>query len=549
MNAAIFFEPDGYTLGAERIMGRQSAGAAFFKAAVAGLSGETLYAYTPRWQSAEAFSKLVNALDPTAETSWIPPDRLDLLAKVGTLYTPGPDIGDQAFLRLPAGSGAYSIVGVTHTIASHRPMEAITSLLTAPVMPWDALICTSTVARAAVETLVREQADYLQWRFGVTDVPVPNLPVIPLGVHCDDYIYGCEEKNQARRDLGIMPDEVVVLFFGRLCFHAKAHPHAMLVALNETARRTGKPVTMVLCGIFPNAGIEKAFKDGIARFAPDTRVLYLDGQDDVMARRSWACADIFVSLSDNIQETFGLTPLEAMAAGLPVVVTDWDGYKDTVRDGIDGFRIPTWMPAPPLGEFYASQHGAGMINYDRYVGLACQNVSVDRAILAEKLDALVSNPDLRRRMGEAGQARAREVFDWSVIFGQYQALWKELAAIRNTPAERAWLQPRNVPHRHDPFHVFSSYPTHRILPTTSVLPREDPASFEILLQDPLFSYAKDSLPSPGLARRLVSVLSVETATTMEEIAARSGERVNTVMFSMSCLAKAGVVRLVPPDAV
>jgi glycosyltransferase involved in cell wall biosynthesis len=48
-------------------------------------------------------------------------------------------------------------------------------------------------------------------------------------------------------------------------------------------------------------------------------------------------------LSDNIQETFGIVPIEAMAAGLPVVVLDWDGYKNTVRDGIDGFRVPTLM--------------------------------------------------------------------------------------------------------------------------------------------------------------------------------------------------------------
>ena len=41
-----------------------------------------------------------------------------------------------------------------------------------------------------------------------------------------------------------------------------------------------------------------------------------------------AIPDIFVSLSDNIQETFGLTPLEGMASGLPVVATDWNGYRD-----------------------------------------------------------------------------------------------------------------------------------------------------------------------------------------------------------------------------
>ena len=66
--------------------------------------------------------------------------------------------------------------------------------------------------------------------------------------------------------------------------------------------------------------------------------------------------DIFCSLSDNIQETFGITPIEAMSAGLPVVVSDWDGYRDTVRDGIDGFRVPTQMPPPGYGDELALRH-------------------------------------------------------------------------------------------------------------------------------------------------------------------------------------------------
>ena len=40
-----------------------------------------------------------------------------------------------------------------------------------------------------------------------------------------------------------------------------------------------------------------------------------------------------------MQETFGLTPLEAMAAGLPCVVSDWNGYRDTVRLFLEG--VPT----------------------------------------------------------------------------------------------------------------------------------------------------------------------------------------------------------------
>ena len=40
-------------------------------------------------------------------------------------------------------------------------MAEITALLTAPIAPWDALICTSRVARDTVDNLVAEQADYL----------------------------------------------------------------------------------------------------------------------------------------------------------------------------------------------------------------------------------------------------------------------------------------------------------------------------------------------------------------------------------------------------
>jgi glycosyltransferase involved in cell wall biosynthesis len=73
-------------------------------------------------------------------------------------------------------------------------------------------------------------------------------------------------------------------------------------------------------------------------------------------------------LSDNIQETFGLTPVEAMACGLPVVISDWNGYKETVDDQREGFLIPTWMPPPGLGEELALAHAMGLASYDQYIG-------------------------------------------------------------------------------------------------------------------------------------------------------------------------------------
>src|SRR5690606_25457261 len=105
---------------------------------------------------------------------------------------------------------------------------------------------------------------------------------------------------------------------------------------------------------------------------------------------AWAGADVFCSLSDNIQESFGITPIEAMAAGLPVVVSDWDGYKDTVQDGVEGFRVPTIMPAGGLGGDLALRHALEIDTYDMYCGHTSSMVAVDVDATAEALARLVA---------------------------------------------------------------------------------------------------------------------------------------------------------------
>lgn len=174
------------------------------------------------------------------------------------------------------------------------------------------------------------------------------LPVIPLGIHTQDFSFTEAQKAAARQAMGVDEHTLVVLFMGRLSFHAKAHPLAMYQALEAAAQGTGKSVVLVECGWHANEFIEKAYRDAAQLACPSVRVITLDGRKAEDRQTAWAGADVFCSLSDNIQETFGITPIEAMAAGLPVVVSDWDGYKDTVRDGIDGYRIPTLMPQAGL---------------------------------------------------------------------------------------------------------------------------------------------------------------------------------------------------------
>jgi len=87
----------------------------------------------------------------------------------------------------------------------------------------------------------------------------------------------------------------------------------------------------------------KAFEDGARQFAGNLRVSIVDGTDQGKRFAVWRAADLFTSLSDNIQETFGLVIVEAMASGLPVIASDWNGYRDLVTDGETGFLVPTLM--------------------------------------------------------------------------------------------------------------------------------------------------------------------------------------------------------------
>ena len=169
-------------------------------------------------------SRTVAAIRPGAEAEALARSNLRRLRDVGCLSMPMPVIGRQAWLRQPLGSRAWSICGVTHTLASESVMDGIAGLLTAPVKPWDALVCTSRGARDVVRRLLEHEADNLRAINGATRFSLPKLPVIPLGVDAAAHAFTDERRQAARRKLGIGPEETVVLFVGRLVWHAKANP-------------------------------------------------------------------------------------------------------------------------------------------------------------------------------------------------------------------------------------------------------------------------------------------------------------------------------------
>jgi glycosyltransferase involved in cell wall biosynthesis len=459
---ALLWVPEAYSLEEKGIMGRQSAGAGFIRA-IAAAAPPRLYCYANTRAEAEAFRRTIETYGGVnTEINWVPLERPTGLRHPGLLYRPDANIASDAWRRAAHGlDRAYSICGVTHTTATHVIMESLAALLTAPLHSWDALVCTSQAVRDSVRSILEAAAEHLKSHLGATRLPTPQVPLIPLGVDCNAYNFNDNARTAARKALGIEPDEILVVFVGRLSFHSKAHHVPMYLALEQAA--AGQRVVLLQAGWFGSDAVEAAFRDEARQFCPSVRCLFADGRDSKVREQVWAAADVFTSLVDNFQETFGLTPIEAMAAGLPSVVSDWNGYRDTVRDGIDGFRVPTLTMPPGSGGDLADRYDWGIDSYEFYIFHGSQLVAVDVDVAADAYRRLITNPALRAGMGSAARSRARAEFDWSAVRSKYVALWHDLAERRRAdPAFYLPQTPRRRPDRADPFTMFATYPTHVI---------------------------------------------------------------------------------------
>ena len=469
-NAAIYYAAEGYSTGGERIMGRQAAGEGFLKGFATSAQVDSFYAYTSSEKEFGYFAKQIRSWSGKANQSCtqVVANKHDALEKVGCLYYPAPGVGEMAWARRIHSAKAYSICGITHTTASETVMSHLARLLVDPVEEWDALICTSVSVRKMIEVILDDYGQYLEQRTGSKPKLNMQLPVIPLGVNVADFqIKKDHWRAHFRQQLKIGESDIMVLFMGRLSYHAKAHPMPMLLALQNVAKQTGQKIHLVQAGWFPNDAIANSFKDAANDFAPDVICHYLDGRAPDVRQGIWHAADIFTSLSDNIQETFGLVPIEAMAAGLPIVITDWDGYRELARHGVDGFLIPTLFPSQGSLDHIARAHAEKNISYDRYIGYSSQVVGVDVRACTDAFMALVTDANLRKKMGQSGLERAKQVFDWPVIVRRYQELWYELGQ-RRTQGDTAYPivsgGASKWPFHNDPTVLFENYPTQVLSP-------------------------------------------------------------------------------------
>lgn len=209
-----------------------------------------------------------------------------------------------------------------------------------------------------------------------------KIAVIPPGVDLERFGQARPDwRHEIRQEFGIGPDDFLVLFVG-MNFELKGlAPLARAVAIVQQQEPTRK-ISLLVVG----KGDSQKFRHLAQELGVGEQVVFVGVRRDM--ERIYQAADTFCLLSQF--DTFGMVVLEAMAAGVPVVVSDRVGAKDLVEHGRNGFVVER----------------------------------EDVATIAGYL-ALLAIPDKHQKCSEAAIRLARE-HSWEKVAEQYGLLYRTL---------------------------------------------------------------------------------------------------------------------------
>lgn len=475
------------------------------------------------------------------------------LQSISCLFRPDPLTADLIWRRQQMRGHGFATCGLVHTMSGERIARAAGDLCFAPSDGTDALICPSVAIRDAVRSLWDIHSDYINHRFGGKFSCPVQTPIIPLGIDSAKFANRTTpEKRKAQREaLGVAEDETVILFVGRLSFATKAHPIQMFMAAERAAQLTGRKVRLVMFGYFKPLDMEPLFRNLASDICKTVKAEFVMNDDPRFPEGLWAAADIFTSLSDNVQESFGLTPIEAMACGLPSVITDWDGYREGVRNGQEGFLVPTMTPPPSAGMAIAQLYYNDE-NYGVALAGSVQSTSIDIEWCAKSYGVLICDPDLRRIYGENAKARARDVFDWKHIIRAYDELWTSLSEQRQA-APPAQAVPDNWQAMHpsypNPWQMFKSFPTTHLAPTDILHIALDPTATDLILSHDMNLFVPQLLLPKDQLLELIAIIRRANAVRIQDVlAAFPTDSHNLLWRCFGWMLKNGICTLERPVA-
>ena len=161
------------------------------------------------------------------------------------------------------------------------------------------------------------------------------------------------DRKAVKASYGLKPEDKVLLYSGRLTIEKNVHT---LVRIFSAVHRLMPDVHLILAGQsldvpFKEFGVyavnlNNTFETLVKRLGiAAERVHFLGAVNSKRLRELYNIADAVVNMTLHHDENFGCAQVEAMACGTPVVGTNWGGLKDTVVEGITGYKVSTVLTA------------------------------------------------------------------------------------------------------------------------------------------------------------------------------------------------------------
>jgi glycosyltransferase involved in cell wall biosynthesis len=302
--------------------------------------------------------------------------------------------------------------------------DAIIHLLLTETYPCDALVCTTEVAKKATINILERLREKLQYSFNFSLPQLFQLVVIPHGI--DTNLFKPRNKEDMRTLLELPKNKLLILFMGRIDPASKSDIIPLLLAFRKIVDKHGDKLRLLLTGPV-NEIYKNMLNTTINELGLKPLILFRTNIPRVSIPLYYSAVDIFISLSDTLQENFGLTPIEAMASGLPVIVSDWAGYRETVIHGETGFKVPTlWGKCDEILCQFAPFYDWTSDHF--YIA---QSVAIDLPSLIQFLDLLITYDDLRIQMGEQARLHVLQHYTWRYIIRKFFELWEELNLAAN----------------------------------------------------------------------------------------------------------------------
>lgn len=450
--------------GWEYRMGRPIANEGFLKALLTYGTYDSYEFFCPDVHHMERFRERLESLVPSPELL----SRVEVSLHVSlaeSLETRVYDVfhlGDFTYflphlvlLRNRKSRKAFPVTGVTHSLDGVFMNLRYMELLLAGLTPYDGVVCTSRCALEAVRKGLYEAGVRLKETTGAYFSPSVRLAKIPLGV--DETFFDSVDRREARAYFRIPMDWKVCLTVGRISPRQKTDLTPVIEMFSRIFSESGTDRWIWLIAGGGDDGAVKDLEALLTQTGLGNRVVLFPNFPEEAKTKLYGASDFYLSAVDNFQETFGLSVVEAMACGLPVICSDFSGYRDLVVNGRTGYLVETVWPERLPGFVLEN---LGVLDESLASFYMAQCVALDLGRLEDAILKLFRDDDARMRMGREAQRRAR-AYRWREVIGSYESFWDELRQEARKAEPRGSKAMRN-PLVSDPSLIFSHYPTRRL---------------------------------------------------------------------------------------